>query len=85
MVGGAPVLRETIDRRDALVAHTRQNARLVFRERDLGSLEVGKLADLLVLDRDYFTIPADEIRHVRPVLTIAGGRVVFEAQARRAQ
>ena len=82
MVGGTTVLRETIDRRDALVAHTRQNARLVFRERDLGSLEVGKLADLVVLDRDYLTVPADDIRNIRPVLTMVGGRVVFDAARR---
>ncbi len=82
MVGGATVLRETIDRKDALVAHTRQNARLVFRERDIGSLEVGKLADLAVLDRDYLTVPADEIRNIRPVMTMVGGRVVYDAAAR---
>jgi predicted amidohydrolase YtcJ len=83
MVGGATVLRETIDRRDALVAHTRQNARLVFRERDLGSLEPGKLADLVVLDRDYLTVPADDIRNIRPMLTMVGGRVVYDAAAAR--
>jgi predicted amidohydrolase YtcJ len=78
MVGGATVLRETIDRKDALVAHTRQNARLVFRERQLGSLEPGKLADLVVLDRDYLTVPADDIRNITPVLTMVDGRVVYD-------
>ena len=77
MVGGATVLRETIDRREALIAHTRQNARLVFREKQIGSLEVGKLADLVVLDRDYLTVPADEIRNITPVLTMVGGRMVY--------
>jgi predicted amidohydrolase YtcJ len=77
MVGGATVLRETIDRKAALVAHTRQNARLVFREKQIGSLEVGKLADLAVLDRDYLTVPADEIRSITSVLTMVGGRVVY--------
>jgi predicted amidohydrolase YtcJ len=80
MVGGARVLmHETIDRKDALIAHTRQNARLVFREKQIGSLEVGKLADLVVLDRDYLTVPADDIRRITPVLTMVNGRVVFEA------
>jgi hypothetical protein len=82
MVGGTTVLRETIDRKDALVAHTRQNARLVFRERQIGSLEPGKLADLVVLDRDYLTIPADDIRNITPMLTMVGGRVVYDAAAR---
>jgi predicted amidohydrolase YtcJ len=82
MVGGTTVLRETIDRKDALVAHTRQNARLVFRERQIGSIETGKLADLVVLDRDYLTVPADEIRNLTPVLTMVNGRVVYDAAAR---
>ena len=82
MVGGTTVLRQTIDRKDALVAHTRQNARLVFREREIGSIEPGKLADLVVLDRDYLTVPADEIRTLAPVMTMVGGRIVFDAAAR---
>ena len=80
MVGGAQVLmHENIDRKDALIAHTRQNARLVFRDKQIGSLEVGKLADLVVLDRDYLTVPADDIRRIAPMLTMVNGRVVFEA------
>ena len=47
-----------------------------------GSIEPGKLADLVVLDRDYLTVPADEIRNLTPVLTMVGGRVVFDAAAR---
>ena len=78
MVGGATALAETIDRKDALIAHTRQNARFVFRERQIGSLEPGKLADLVVLDRDYLTVPADDIRNITPVLTMVDGRVVYE-------
>ena len=77
MVGGATVLRETIDRKDALIAHTRQNARFVFREKEIGSLEPGKLADLVVLDRDYLTVPADDIRNITAVLTMMDGRVVY--------
>ena len=77
MVGGATVLHETIDRKEALIAHTRQNARFVFREKQIGSLEPNKLADLVVLDRDYLTIPADDIRNIRPLLTMVGGRVVY--------
>ncbi|TWU28888.1 hypothetical protein Poly41_68390 [Novipirellula artificiosorum] len=39
----------------------------MFKENDLGSLEVGKWADLVVLDRDYMTVAVDEIRDVKPV------------------
>jgi predicted amidohydrolase YtcJ len=79
MVGGTKVLRQTISREDALIAHTRKNAYLVFQENNLGSIQPGKLADLLVLDRDYLTIPADQIKDIKPVMTMVGGRVVYEA------
>jgi predicted amidohydrolase YtcJ len=79
MVGGTKVIRQTIGREDALIAHTRKNAYLVFQENNLGSIQPGKLADLLVLDRDYLTIPADEIRNIKPIMTMVGGRIVFEA------
>lgn len=44
-----------------------------------GSLEVGKLADLIVLDRDLFSIPAEQIAEVHVLQTVVGGRVVYEA------
>jgi predicted amidohydrolase YtcJ len=78
MVGGAPVLKQTIGREDALIAHTRQNAFLVFQENNLGSIQPGKLADLVVLDRDYLTVPADEIKDIQPVMTMVGGRIAFD-------
>jgi predicted amidohydrolase YtcJ len=78
---GRTVIRQTISREDALIAYTRKNAYLVFREDDLGSIQPGKLADLVVLDRDYLTVPADEIRDIKPVQTLVGGRVVYDAAA----
>jgi predicted amidohydrolase YtcJ len=81
MVGGKKVLRQTISREDALVAHTRKNAYFVFQEDNLGSIQAGKLADLVVLDRDYLTVPADQIKDIQPVLTVVGGRIVYEAAA----
>ena len=62
----------------SIVAHTRSNAYLFFQEKNLGSLEVGKQADLVVLDRDYMTVPAAEIKHIQPTMTMVGGRVVFQ-------
>jgi predicted amidohydrolase YtcJ len=81
MVGGREVLRQTIGREDALIAHTRRNAFFVFQESNLGSIQPGKLADLVVLDRDYLTVPADQIKDIAPVMTLVGGRVVFDARA----
>ena len=75
-LNGDRVLRETLSREDALIAHTRANAYLMFQEANLGSIEPGLLADMLVLDRDYLSVPADEIRDIRPIATIVGGKVV---------
>jgi len=52
----------------------------MFKEKDLGSLEVGKFADLVVLDRDYLSVPVDKIRNITPTMTMVGGRVVFESK-----
>jgi predicted amidohydrolase YtcJ len=78
-VGGNKVLDETLTREEALIAHTRSNAYLFFQEKNLGSLEVGKQADLVVLDRDYLTVPAAEMKYIHPTMTMVGGRVVFSA------
>ncbi len=80
-LGGEQSLDEPLSREDALIAHTRGNAHLMFRENDLGSVRPGLLADPLVLDRDYLTVPAGEIRDITPVATMAGGRVVHGSLA----
>lgn len=79
MVGGAKVNKQTIGREDALIAHTRKNAYLLFQENDLGAIQPGKLADLVVLDRDYLSVPADQIKDIKPVMTIVGGRLVYDS------
>ena len=78
VVGGRQQLRQPIRREDALIAHTRRNAFLLFREQDLGSIEAGKFADLVVLDRDYLTVPPDQIADIASLLTMVGGRIVYE-------
>jgi predicted amidohydrolase YtcJ len=80
MLGGTVVNRQTITREEALIAHTRNNAYFMFQEANLGSLQPGKYADLLVLDRDYLTVPADAIKDIQPLMTMVGGKVVYEAK-----
>ena len=78
MVGGTIVNRQPVSREDALIAHTRGSAYQVLQENNLGSIQPGKLADMVVIDRDYLTVPADQIKNITSVTTIVGGRVVFE-------
>ena len=49
----------------------------------LGTIEPGKLADLVVLDRDYFTVPDIEIRKIKSLLTLVDGKIVHEAPGMR--
>ncbi|MCK8786081.1 amidohydrolase family protein [Roseomonas sp. NAR14] len=79
MPGGQPTNDAPVTREQALIAHTRGNAFMLFRENALGAIQPGMLADLVVLDRDYLTVPAGEIFLIRPVATLVGGRLVFGA------
>ena len=77
---GQPYFKHgTLTREEALIAHTRSNAYLMHKEELIGSLEVGKLADLVVLDRDYMTVPVDDIRDLNSILTMVDGRIVYES------
>jgi len=80
MIGGHKVNTQSISREEALIAHTRSNAFFLFQESNLGALQPGKYADLLVLDRDYLKVPADQIKDIKPVMTMVGGKVVFETK-----
>ena len=79
MVGGTVVNTHTVTREEALIAHTKNNAYLLFRENDLGSIQAGRFADMVVTDKDYLTVPADQIKDITSVMTIVGGRVVYDA------
>ena len=79
MVGGTVVNTHPVSREAALIAHTRSNAYWFFRENDIGSIQSGHFADLVVTDRDYLTVPADEIKDITSVMTMVGGRVVYDA------
>jgi predicted amidohydrolase YtcJ len=72
---------QQISREQALYAYTRGNAWYLNREDDLGSIEEGKLADLLVLDRDYFAVSDADMRRTLPILTVIDGKVVHDTGA----
>ncbi len=78
-LNGETVLTETLTREEALIAHTRSNAYLMFQEANIGAIRPGLMADMVVLDRDYLTVPENEIKEISPVATIVGGRVVWGA------
>ena len=67
---------EKIARVRALKMWTPWAARYVMKADKLGTLEEGKWADLLVLDRDYFTIPENDILRIQPLLTVVGGKII---------
>jgi len=58
--------------------YTINNAYAIWQEVIRGSIEVGKLADLVVLDRDLLTCPVAEVKDTRMLTTIVGGEIVFE-------
>ncbi|NJN36825.1 MAG: amidohydrolase family protein, partial [Nitrospiraceae bacterium] len=62
---------------EALRSATWNAAYAAFQEQDKGSLEIGKLADIAVLDRDPFAVPAHDIRDIRALKTFVGGREVY--------
>ncbi len=63
--------------------YTIRNAALTFEEKEKGSLEVGKLADFIVLDRDFLTCPANEVADIQVLQTYLGGKAVFDRSAPR--
>jgi predicted amidohydrolase YtcJ len=75
--GNVWVPEERIDRVEALKTATIWATEYVGRKKDLGSLEPGKLADYLILNKDYFTVPDRMIRTVRPLMTVVGGNTVY--------
>ena len=73
--GWQPEQRMT--REEAVRSFTIWNAYAAFQEGELGSIEPGKRADLVVLSDDVFTCPAPAIKEIRPTLTMVGGEIVF--------
>jgi hypothetical protein len=67
---------QQLTRAEALRLFTRNNSWFLRMEEKIGSIEQGKLADLAVLDRDYFAVPDAEIKKIRSVMTIVDGKIV---------
>jgi predicted amidohydrolase YtcJ len=74
---------ESVDVHSALRAVTIWAAHQMFLENKIGSIEVGKYADLAVWDRDFYSIPTDQIKDAYCLMTYFDGKVVFDAAAAR--
>lgn len=70
---------QQITRQEVLELYTSRNGWFLREEDQLGSIEEGKLADLVVLNGDFFTVPDEELKQTRSVLTIVGGQVVHDS------
>ena len=68
---------EALTREEAIRFYTANNAYLLFRESEIGSLEAGKLADFIVLDTDLMACAVDAIPRTQVVRTYLGGRLVY--------
>ncbi|MFL6299398.1 MAG: amidohydrolase [Terriglobales bacterium] len=76
--GWLPEQKLTIQ--EAIAAYTSGSAYAEFQEKEKGTISAGKLADMVLLDRDILTIPANETKNAKVRLTVVGGKVVYRAQ-----
>jgi predicted amidohydrolase YtcJ len=70
---------QQITRQEVLSLYTRQNGWFLREEDQLGTIEQDKLADLVVLNSDYFTVSNDDLKKTRSVLTIVDGQIIYDA------
>lgn len=73
--------QQALDREAALLALTRWPARFIGASDSLGSIEPGKLADLVVFDGDIMAVPIEKLAERLPVLTLVGGKIAYESAA----
>jgi hypothetical protein len=77
---GGWIPAQKISVEDAVRAFTTGGAYAEFSENEKGTLTPGKLADIVLLDRDIFRVAPDRIREARVVATILGGRIIFRGE-----
>jgi len=70
---------QQLTRHEALRLFTRGNSWFLRMEERIGSIEKGKLADVVVLNKDYFSVSDAELRGIRPILTVVGGKIVHDS------
>jgi predicted amidohydrolase YtcJ len=69
---------QRVTRMEALKMWTWNGAYLMFDEKNRGSIEPGKLADLVVIAEDFLTCPEDKIKDIEPLRTVVGGKAVYD-------
>jgi len=72
-------MTETVDIHTALRSYTAWGARQMFLESKIGTLEVSKKADIAIWDRDLYTIPTDQIKDLKCLMTLLDGEVVYRS------
>lgn len=72
---------QRINRAEALRMWTLNGAYLSFEEKSKGSIEPGKLADLIVVSKDFLSCPVDQIKNIEALLTVVNGKVVYRNEA----
>jgi len=69
---------QQISRQEVLALYTSKNGWFLREEDDVGAIEEGKFADLVVLNSDYFTVSNDDLKKIRSVMTVVGGKIVHD-------
>jgi predicted amidohydrolase YtcJ len=73
-------MAESIDIRTALHSYTAWGSRQMFLENKIGTLELGKKADIAIWDRDLYSVPADSLKDLKCLMTLLDGDIVYTAQ-----
>jgi predicted amidohydrolase YtcJ len=76
---------QKLTREQALALFTSSAAYAAFQEDDLGTIEAGKLADFTVFDIDLMTVPEAEILDAKTVMTVVGGKIVYDSSTAEGQ
>jgi len=77
--GGVHNPAQRLTREEVIRFYTINNARINFEEREKGSLERGKYADLIMIDRNVLKCPVGEVRSTKALMTVVGGKVVWQS------